>query len=165
MEQFIIKREKTMDIPLTLSCDNQGVIKGCRNKHSGNLHWKASMDLHIEALQVTNVWVKGHQDATQKWEATEELIKLELPTEATLNVLCDKMASNKMPDTHVDDPVYPHEQWVVRTKYPISRKATGRLDQMVRSSIHKTYMATYIQRKHGLDEAWLDGIEDQHLQQ
>jgi len=58
-----------------------------------------------------------------------------------------------------DAPVLPNECWALYISQPVPRKVMGRMEQAISSCIHRDKYATYIFKKHNIEEAQLDKIE------
>jgi len=70
------------------------------------IYWYTCKD-----LKVKSEWVKGDQDKGINWSSTTELSSKDLPIDATLNILCNKMASDAQQEgcPIPDAPVLPRE--------------------------------------------------------
>jgi len=169
MTSYLVKLHQIHRLPITFSCNNKGILDGCNNSSQAKLcyHRRANMDLYMEywhaskGLQIKNTWVKGNQDKGLNWSTTEELASQNLPVEATLNILCDKMASEAQKDgcPCPNAPVLPNERWALYINHPVPRKVTGRMEQAISSCIHRDKCTTYVFKKHNIEEARLDKIE------
>jgi hypothetical protein len=79
----------------------------------------ANIDLYLEyqtarkGLQITNTWIKEHQNKDLKWSNHDKLHKLDLPIEAKLNILCDQHAgeAQHLFSSSIDIEIYPHERY------------------------------------------------------
>lgn len=136
--ETLLKEYDAHEMPITFITDNQGIQKSCHNlkiHHVGH-HRNANMDLQMEHatrmkdLHITHEWVKGHQDKNIQWESINKLAQLKLTPAATLNLYCDRKASDahkrSLPIPNGD--VLPVEKWALFSTYPETRKITGKLN-------------------------------------
>ncbi len=106
-------------------------------------HRDPNTDLLLE-FQVTTKhmhkqlhWVGSHQDKDTPWDTTDDLLNLQLSPEATLNVLCDKMAMEarlvNLSDPEAD--VLPSEKWTLFSCSPVTHKITCKLETALMTSL------------------------------
>jgi hypothetical protein len=160
--------------PVTFYTDNQGVQQCCNNPkiHRIGHHRKANMDLQMEhsirtkSLTVKHKWVKGHQDKDMEWDTIEELKDLDLDPAATLNIYCDRRASeaHKFSVSISLADVLPAEKWALYSRAPEPHKITGKLTESILQALHTAEILEYIARKHGLTEDKMYHVDTSSLQ-
>jgi hypothetical protein len=121
-------------MPVTFFTDNQAVQTCLTNNKLNRIghHRKANIDLQLEHnknvqdLNITHKWVKGHQDKDTPWNTMEGLIDLNLNPAATLNIYCDRKASEEHTKS-ITDPncdVLPAEKWALFSRISVTKKIT-----------------------------------------
>jgi hypothetical protein len=150
----LINEHNAHDIPITFFSDNQGVQRCCSNSklHRIGHHRKANIDLQLEHnkslkdLNISHKWVKGHQDKDQTWDTIEELRDLNLTLAATLNIYCDRKATEEH-QRSVTDPscdVLPAEKWALFSRVPTTKKITGKLNDGIIQTLQRDELLTYL---------------------
>lgn len=78
------------------------------------------LDTFTEITKAQILWVGSHQDKDTPWNNIADLLDLKLSLEATLNVLCDKMAMEACLSNHSDPDVnvMPTEKWALLLALP-----------------------------------------------
>jgi hypothetical protein len=111
--------------------------------------------------------VGSHQDKDTPWKTTTDLLDLKLFPEATLNVLCDKMAMETRLSNHYDPDadVLPSEKWALFVCSPIRHKITCKLEPALRTSLYFDDIQKYVSSKNGLTDAKIDQIMMDGLEQ
>jgi hypothetical protein len=158
---------------LTFLMDNQGVQKSCHNPKINRIgHYrKANIDLQMELvkqtseLNIKHEWVRGHQDKDLNWNNIDELRDLDLTPAATLNIYCDRIASEaqKSMSSHPTGEILPAEKWALFSTYPNNRKITGNLNEGILQTLHTEEIISYISKKHNITEDKLYHIDTNGL--
>jgi hypothetical protein len=96
--------------------------------------------------------VKRHQDSATQWESINDLAKLKLSPAATLNVYCDRKASeaHQQSLSLSNGDVLPAEKWALFSNYPEPRKITGKLNEGVIQTLQSKALQAYIEKKHNI---------------
>lgn len=172
--ETFLKEHGANTTPVTFHTDNQGVQKCCHNPkiHRVGHHRRANMDLQMEhafrtkSLPITYEWVKGHQDKEMEWDTIEELRESDLNPAATLNVYCDRMASEAHKHSTSDSvaDILPAEKRALYSRFPEYRKITGKLTNSILQTLHTDEIMAYIAKKHGLRGDKLYHVDDHGLQ-
>lgn len=166
--QQLLRAHKSHCTPVHLYGDNQGIQNKCTTFRPRKMksHREPNIDLLLEYqtttknMQKQNHWVGSHQDKDTPWDTTTELLDLKLSPEATLKVLCDKMATDaRLNNTSFPDAdVLPSEKWALFACHPVMHKITCKLETALMNSLYHDDMQAYIASKHGLTEAKLENI-------
>jgi hypothetical protein len=172
-EAFLSAHNET-DVGVTLYMDNQGIQKSCNHPKIRRIghHRKANMDLQMEQatraerMQIKHEWVRGHQDKDSTWDTIDELYDLELSPVATLNVYCDRRASDahKFSSSDPNADVLLAEKWALFSRSPTARKITGKINEGILQTLYMEDILAYISRKHNITEEKLYHIDTLGLQ-
>lgn len=172
-EAFLTEHD-AKDMPITFFTDNQGVQQTCQHPklHRIGHHKKANIDLQMEHVQVsqrmnfTHEWVRGHQDNDMEWNTIEELNELNLSAVATLNIYCDRKASEarQYHTSDQDAEVLPAEKWALYSTQPTRHKITGKLSEGILRTLNRENIEDYIAKKHNLTADKLHHVDDTGLQ-
>jgi hypothetical protein len=117
-------------------------------------------------MQIKHEWVRGHQDKDSTWDTIDELYDLELSPVATLNVYCDRRASDahKFSSSDPNADVLPAEKWALFSRCPTARKITGKINEGILQTLYTEDILAYISRKHNITEEKLYHIDTTGLQ-
>lgn len=172
-EAFLTEHD-AKEMAVTFYTDNLGVQKSCTNPKINRIghHRKANMDLQMERasrkakMNIKHEWVRGHQDNDHTWDTVDELCELQLTPAATLNIYCDRKASDahKLSMLDSNGEVLPAEKWALFSNYPNPRKITGKINEGIMQSLHTEAILEYISKKHNLTEDKLYHMDINELQ-
>jgi len=134
-------------------------------------HRDPDLDLRLQiqheasSLSIRREWVKGHQDS-YPWDTADDLRAMKLPTDATYNIWCDRIAGETCSSTYSDPTpsVLPAEKWAVYTDYPVPHKVTSQFDKDIYTSLSFPSMSSYLGSKHNLSPTHLHEINSRDLQ-
>jgi hypothetical protein len=96
---------------------------------------------HSKGLNISNKWVKGHQDGRKPWEMLHDLLQYDCGLIVKSNMLCDKRATEaQTPDTFtLGLDVLPSEKWALYSNQPV----TGNIEWAFRDAIHYETLSQY----------------------
>jgi hypothetical protein len=143
--QQLLRAHKSHRTPVHLYGDNQGMQNRCTTFQPRKMK---------------------SQEKDTPWDITTELLDLKLSKEATLNVLCDKMATDARLYNHSfpDADVLPSGKWALFACYPVMHKITCKLETALLNSLYHDDMQAYISSKHGLTETKLENMMTDKLE-
>jgi hypothetical protein len=97
---------------------------------------RLQMQHESKELSIARDWVKSHQDKAP-WDDIEDLKNLNLPTDATYNIWCDRIAEQTRTGVFSDaaPPVLPAEKWALYSVYLVTHKVTNNFNESIYSTL------------------------------
>ncbi len=94
------------------------------------------MQHESKELSIARDWVKSHQDKAP-WDDIEDLKNLNLPTDATYNIWCDRIAEQTRTGVFSDaaPPVLPAEKRALYSVYLVTHKVTNNFNESIYSTL------------------------------
>ena len=98
MSKLLLDVHDASDTKIFLHRDNKRVQQTCSHLHINRLkhHRKSDMDLKMEyhkatmGRNVSNAWIRGHQDNDKPWNDINDLKEMKLSNTAIMNTWCNK---------------------------------------------------------------------------